>query len=116
MTAVFDPAQFYDALPEDVRRRIGIAAVVFTASSHCLDITGFTTAAEEAVDVIDETFAASFIPAADGFARIDLSAIGVRQCRTCGCTDHHACAGGCSWAEANLCSVCAIASPRSTPA
>lgn len=29
-----------------------------------------------------------------------------RQCRGCGCTDGHACAGGCSWVEADLCSAC----------
>lgn len=30
-------------------------------------------------------------------------------CRVCGCTDERACAGGCSWVEADLCSVCADA-------
>lgn len=28
-------------------------------------------------------------------------------CRMCGCTDSHACPGGCFWVEADLCSVCA---------
>ena len=28
-------------------------------------------------------------------------------CRVCGCTDEHACPGGCVWAEPNLCSRCA---------
>jgi hypothetical protein len=27
-------------------------------------------------------------------------------CRGCGCTDHAACAGGCWWAEPDLCSAC----------
>lgn len=26
--------------------------------------------------------------------------------RVCGCTDGHACAGGCYWVEHNLCSEC----------
>lgn len=30
----------------------------------------------------------------------------VRTCRVCGCTDMHACEGGCSWANANTCSRC----------
>lgn len=30
----------------------------------------------------------------------------VRTCRVCGCTDAEACPGGCSWAEADLCSTC----------
>ncbi|MEA2705132.1 MAG: hypothetical protein QOD63_3077, partial [Actinomycetota bacterium] len=33
-------------------------------------------------------------------------AAGIRACRACGCTDDHACSGGCSWAEADLCSAC----------
>jgi hypothetical protein len=30
-----------------------------------------------------------------------------RKCRVCGCTDNHACPGGCYWVEPGLCSVCA---------
>ena len=30
----------------------------------------------------------------------------VRSCRVCGCTDDHACEGGCSWVTADLCSAC----------
>jgi len=30
-----------------------------------------------------------------------------RVCRECGCTDDHACPGGCWWVDANLCSRCA---------
>lgn len=29
------------------------------------------------------------------------------KCRVCGCTDDHACPGGCYWVEPDLCSVCA---------
>lgn len=28
------------------------------------------------------------------------------HCRVCGCTDDHACEGGCSWVEEDLCSAC----------
>lgn len=31
----------------------------------------------------------------------------VRSCRVCGCTDDHACPGGCYWVEEDLCSACA---------
>lgn len=31
----------------------------------------------------------------------------VATCRVCGCTDDHACEGGCWWVEADLCSACA---------
>lgn len=30
-----------------------------------------------------------------------------RKCRVCGCTDFHACPGGCYWVEDDLCSRCA---------
>ena len=30
----------------------------------------------------------------------------VRRCRVCGCTDDHACPGGCYWVEEDLCSEC----------
>lgn len=32
---------------------------------------------------------------------------GERTCRICGCTEDHACPGGCSWVEEDLCSACA---------
>ena len=30
----------------------------------------------------------------------------VRRCRVCGCTQNHACEGGCWWVEYDLCSAC----------
>jgi hypothetical protein len=30
------------------------------------------------------------------------------SCRVCGCTQSQACAGGCIWAEPNLCSRCVV--------
>lgn len=29
------------------------------------------------------------------------------KCKHCGCTDHQACQGGCSWAALEICSKCA---------
>lgn len=34
-----------------------------------------------------------------------------RACRMCGCTDTHACEGGCFWVETDLCSACRQANP-----
>ena len=36
------------------------------------------------------------------------------HCRVCGCTDLRACAGGCYWVEADLCSRCATSRRRTT--
>lgn len=33
--------------------------------------------------------------------------IKIRKCRVCGCTQYHACPGGCYWVEKDLCSRCA---------
>lgn len=38
-----------------------------------------------------------------------LAANPISTCRVCGCTDDHACEGGCWWVEADLCSTCAAA-------
>lgn len=29
-----------------------------------------------------------------------------RACRVCGCTENHACPGGCYWVDIDLCSAC----------
>ena len=36
-----------------------------------------------------------------------IAALSVRTCRYCGCTDDHACEGGCWWIAAEVCSSCA---------
>ena len=32
----------------------------------------------------------------------------IRKCRVCGCSDFHACPGGCFWVESDLCSACHV--------
>lgn len=39
--------------------------------------------------------------------RFFLQDANARRCRVCGCTDNHACLGGCYWVEEDLCSSCA---------
>lgn len=45
-------------------------------------------------------------------ARTDALALvgdnGRRACKVCGCTDDHACEGGCFWVAEDLCSACAL--------
>lgn len=48
---------------------------------------------------------------ADHF-ELETDALEVRRCRKCGCTDLHACPGGCSWVDIDLCSACAGNSRR----
>lgn len=30
------------------------------------------------------------------------------KCKICGCTDNHACKGGCFWVDDDLCSACVV--------
>lgn len=39
----------------------------------------------------------------------------VRTCRVCGCCDEQACAGGCAWSAADLCTSCPPDAPRLWP-
>jgi hypothetical protein len=50
------------------------------------------------------------VSGSDGRARF-LRA-GVRQCKTCGCTETDACPGGCSWIGEHVCSSCLRREPR----
>lgn len=34
------------------------------------------------------------------------------KCRYCGCTDGHACVGGCTWTAKNVCSNCILPSSK----
>lgn len=38
-----------------------------------------------------------------------------RACRVCGCTDDHACEGGCCWVDKDLCSTCADKDQSANP-
>lgn len=38
--------------------------------------------------------------------RDDDKRAGLQVCRSCGCTEHAACPGGCAWIEYDLCSRC----------
>jgi len=38
--------------------------------------------------------------------QVEAVVTGERRCAICGCSDGHACAGGCVWATENLCSRC----------
>ncbi|MEG0854567.1 MAG: AAA family ATPase [Angelakisella sp.] len=46
-------------------------------------------------------------PKGTTFTIVDPKDRTVKKCRVCGCTNDHACPGGCYWVETNLCSRCA---------
>ena len=49
-----------------------------------------------------------FVPASPEEAQTLMAktAGNIQKCRICGCDDFHACPGGCSWVEPDLCSAC----------
>lgn len=59
-----------------------------------------------------EALAATVTTSTSASPRVDISRAGVNisRCRACGCSDNHACAGGCGWAnpQHTLCSTCKL--------
>lgn len=119
----FDPAAAFRELGAPVQAALGVAAAALAyidnacagklglAPIRDADWQAFEAAEEAARAEIARLFRAAsplfdrapFAPA----ARPSLAALGLAQCRRCGCTDALACEGGCSWVEADLCSACA---------
>jgi hypothetical protein len=111
MTHRFDPRAAWDALPPAAQRDLGAAALLLVVSADAGDFMGlphprrWDHAHTEAWRLLSAG-APDVTEYPDG---PDLAALGIRYCRECGCTDHSACAEGCSWAEADLCSCCTAA-------
>jgi hypothetical protein len=82
--------------------------VIYT--THLLDANGCSVLAVMSRHEPDE---ATFVALAQTAERFDIEAEGVDvvrevACRGCGCTDHHACPGGCEWVAGDLCSRCEL--------
>lgn len=122
----FDVEAYYDRLTAEERRAIGLAAVTFVVGSagYMLLIKprhgtihpgtdGWFAAREAGRDALNNAVlvARDGQPILTALHRPALAAIGVRSCRICGCTELHACPGGCHWVAADLCSACAPAAP-----
>ncbi len=110
-----DPIASWQAMSPEEQERIGATAIALAlgiiGSGEGLQPFQAYTAAEgegsnlliEAVRNVDALFPA------DKPAIPDLSKLGVRTCRECGCTDNCGCdvgGHGCHWIEDDLCSAC----------
>lgn len=124
MTAArFDARAAWAALDDDQRRAIGEAALlqhvaveaqVLIADAHEGDgpfppdalqaARRWEHAEFEAQVLLTDTIPVDADLYPDG---PDLAALGIRACRTCGCTQESPCAGGCWWVAPDLCSNCA---------
>lgn len=107
----FDPATLWNSLDEEQRQALGVAAIAHIAGAigtsegyaplrafDAADIEGFGALVRILRDVAPE-WSANPVPP-------DLTALGVPQCRSCGCTDNVACDEGCCWVQPGLCSSC----------
>ena len=103
---LLDPAALWDALPSELQREVGIAAVV-TCVALRDETPGGDVAVVEAERHTDDVLAELLDDLPLPPQMLDLGALGLRMCHGCGCTDACGCADGCSWAGANLCSECA---------
>lgn len=114
MSKCFDPAVAWQHLDPKAQSEIGVAAIVLIlgaigSGEGIRPFQAFDTANMEGLCAL-ETATRDHLPeafAGDMPRRLDLVSIGVQSCRECGCTDNHACPGGCSWEEPDLCSSCA---------
>jgi hypothetical protein len=108
----FDAKAAWAALSPDQQRELGEAAMLL---HYTIEGTDRTAPAEpalcwalEAGSVAAATLlrqiANPSLPSEFGIP--DLTVFGIHQCRGCGCTDAHACPGGCSWVGPDLCSTC----------
>ncbi|MFG1270811.1 hypothetical protein V5F40_22935 [Xanthobacter sp. DSM 14520] len=117
-----DPAAIWAALPPEVQQQIGIAAITMTLGSlgqtaGLIPDHGYAAAELEALQVIrlhlEQCAPEAF---SKGEAKLPrLSALGIRACRHCGCTDDIGCPDGCSWIAEEVCSSCADADKEVRP-
>jgi hypothetical protein len=108
----FDPLAHWRALPPEIQERLGTAAAIVAyarkASVYVDDRTGlgFETAEFHADTVLQEAAADIEFAEDERPPLPDLSKLGIRACRMCGCTDQCGCPEGCSWVAADVCSSC----------
>ena len=109
-----DPRQLWGQLTPAERDHIGACAL-----AHGLGVLGEEASASPGQGFAAASLHGSCLVVAEVAAlagryfggdlpRPDLSVLGIRACRRCGCTDDCGCADGCSWVagETDLCSRC----------
>lgn len=114
MAERFDALAAFAALPPERQRSIGEAGLLLAYAILGKEWFGdrsapvFETAESEAFEILLDRVSLAL----RAFDRLppalpDLNPFGVAQCRRCGCTERHACPGGCAWATPDLCTRCA---------
>jgi len=107
MPILLDPLAEFMRLPKPERRQAAAAAMIL-GWVHAMQDPGDAGHAAElaALDALAILVRLPIVRASD-FPIYDLSALGVRFCRGCGCTDDVGCRTGCHWVSEDTCSRCA---------
>ncbi|MBF0375795.1 MAG: hypothetical protein HQL39_20600 [Alphaproteobacteria bacterium] len=103
---LFDPVAAWDALPADLQRRIGIAALVFSVGAegvfrNMTEKRSFITAWFKGTHSLSAWARRANLLPPDGLRLPDLEALGLSPCPRCGCAETV------RWTEDGLCRPCA---------
>jgi hypothetical protein len=113
MADKLDAVQAWHALHPKIKEQLGAAAValgVADAGVALADDTKPWDAASTECALLIHAIVGQHVLRGGLPGGLDLSVLGIQQCRQCGCTDNCACEFGCEWVEPDLCSACAHAS------
>lgn len=113
--ALVSPPQVWSRLPPEIQQEIGRLAITMLlghmgVSAAIAPRSGFLTAEAEGLSRLCRLIEDRLVEAFDGDGQPllpNLTALGIKACRTCFCTDAFGCPGGCSWISPTLCSSCA---------
>lgn len=110
--ASFDPAALWDGLDAGLQRALGIAALTHAAGAigsgqWLAPLNAFMAAEAEGLCVIEQLVRDAAPHWSERPTPPALAALGIDQCRSCGCTENVGCEEGCCWVEPGLCSSCA---------
>jgi hypothetical protein len=118
-TGRFDARAYWEALSPKQQREIGELTLLLAVAGdlRTVCVTDRAYARWEHAGATAERRLVQILPAlAVAFPEgPDLAALGIRACRVCGCSEVSACAGGCSWVAADLCSRCPPSEPLDEP-
>jgi len=108
--SIMDVRQVWRTLSPEQQEEIGVAALVHAIGAAGVfaglePVQGFAAADLEGERALGEAAEAALGPVA-ALPRPDLTVIGIRACRVCGCSTDYGCPEGCSWVQPDLCSSC----------
>lgn len=113
--ALVNPPQLWSRLPPEIQQEIGRLVITMVlghmgVSAGLAPRSGFLASEAEGLSHLCRLIDARLVEAFDSDGQPllpDLTAMGIKACRTCFCTDAFGCPQGCSWISPTLCTSCA---------